>query len=307
MDDDLRVIDALLTESSPSHEIAERGRRQLQNAIRGSVRRQPYRWRPSGWLAGGVGLTAAATAVAVTAVLSATSPTGTTNGHAVAGPPTGRQILLAAAAAAAARPAGSGKYWYVKTADKVRGEAATVYQSWTGRDGQTWIGVGHGPVSREDHASGLWPGLGGTVTLAQIRHLPASPAALKAWVTAWIVRHVNAADVAAGKPIRISARQADIAGSLISLLYQAPASPAVRSAAFRVLASLPGVGSFPPQAGSGLGLLLPESFGLKIKVVIDPATSLVRSVTFPVLGGGVKGSVTVIAAGWTNHLPAAAG
>src|SRR5215471_15252843 len=107
--------------------------------------------------------------------------------------------------------------------------------------------------------------------------MPANPAALKSWVTRWLVHYVSAADQAHGKP-PVSAAQVDLVEPLSALLCQTPVGPRVRAAAFRVLASLPGIKRF--QSPGGQGLLLPEGSGLYVKMVIDPSTSLVRSVVY---------------------------
>jgi hypothetical protein len=269
-------------------------------------RRQAYGHRAR-WLAGGLGLAAAAAGAAVLA-LGAPTPTATRS-HGVAvghhparSGPSARQILLAAAVTAAARPTGSGTYWYVKTLDQVRDTPTQVTQIWTALDGQTWITIQEGTHKTTQKADniGLWRD-GGPITLQQIQQMPASPAALKAWVTRWLVNYESKADAAHGKPA-VSAGQVDLAQPLADLLYLTPVRPQVRAAAFRVLASLPGIRTFQSPAG-GVGLLLPEGFNLSTKLVIDPSTSQVRSVTYSAYGGGDKGVITVLAASWTNTPP----
>jgi hypothetical protein len=81
-----------------------------------------------------------------------------------------------------------------------------------------------------------------------------------------------------------------------------PAPPKVRAAAFRALASLPGVRSLGPVKG-GQGLLLPDPDG-KNMLVVDPATSQVRGLSSDVIDGRkVSGSSAITAAEWTNLLP----
>jgi hypothetical protein len=86
--------------------------------------------------------------------------------------------------------------------------------------------------------------------------------------------------------------------TLISLLWQVPAPPAVRAAAFEALAAWPGVKSLGPVKG-GVGLLIklrrvPAADWPRL--VVDPATALVRS------EGDAK-AITVIHTRWTNRLP----
>ena len=272
---------------------------------------RPSRRRRARWVAGGLGLAAAATAAAV-ALAGTTVPTAP--GGRAAVNLSARQILLTAAASAAARPAASGKYWYVKML--ITG-SQEVDQIWTDHHGQTWIREGTGnPVSKADPTMGFWP-LGDThITLKQIQRIPTTPAAFRAWLSRLNIGNINKADAAAGKHLRLSIEQAGpyIGLPLADFLYLVPASPQVRAAAFRVLATFPGI----KRAGTVDGapaLLLPTG-GFTVvrngkshpgvtylKLVLDPSTSRVVSVIYPAFGGGIKGITTVITAKWTNHRP----
>jgi hypothetical protein len=92
-------------------------------------------------------------AVAVTILTWTTAPTVTSGPPALAHLP-GRQILLAAATAAQAQPKRSGIYWHVKMVFQVPhskaqpGKALGSQETWTRRDGQQWIALTPGTVSK---------------------------------------------------------------------------------------------------------------------------------------------------------------
>ena len=319
--DDLQQVATLLAKPEPSGEIVERGRRQLTQAIDATAHQRPVRvarlarGRRVGWLAAGLGLTAAATAT----VLVVTSA-GTAGRRAVSGstPPaaardtghptpsatqpipvselSGRQVLLAAAATVLRQHPGA--YWHYKFTIKPKNapppppgvHVFDTYESWIARDGRYWNAqprCAAPPGTAVFEGPGLSPaGIGNielTYRLAQ--HLPTSPAAL----TAWFARF-NPHD---------RYGPAFVPGMLIDLQYQVPAPPKVRAAAFQALAALPGVKSLGPvKGGVGLRITFPTkpAYGW-IKLVVDPATSLVRS-------EANDEAVTVIKkAQWTNRLP----
>ncbi len=88
-----------------------------------------------------------------------------------------------------------------------------------------------------------------------------------------------------------------VTDALIALQFEVSAPPQVGAAAYRVLASFPDVKNLGPVKGGQELLISFPSGGGWIKLVVDPATSLVRSET------GAKGATTIEAAGWTNRLP----
>jgi hypothetical protein len=299
--DELEMLRELLVKPGPSAEVVERGRRRLDGAIRGPVRRREIarRWSSAGvglpgrtWLAGAVSVSAAAAAAAVLFASGAGAPVASA-----------RQLLLAAARTAAAAPEGSGAYWHLKQVEDGPGsQGTTTQETWTRRDGSSWI---LDPAGR-----GVWPWQGpagfsvGVVQLsfAQLQQLPTDPAGLKAWV-AEALKPVTATIPAEAAP-------GEIAVALSSLLYDVPAPAAVRAAAFRALAALPDVTSL-GAVGGGQGLLItgpappadkfpagrvPAGAG-EIKLVIDPATSTVRSVT------NYQGTETILVSQWTDRIP----
>jgi hypothetical protein len=258
------------------------------------------RRRTAGWLAGGLGLTA----VMAVAVIASVMPLPTRSGPPARGrlssaaQLSGRQILLAAAATAQGRSVASGTYWYVETqgvATGLHGVLTDVAQIWTRRDGMQWQSYEPCVITKVGQARFEVAGAG--LTFAQLQDLPANPAALKAWVIGATRRSDR------GNP----ARQQDLyalSDGLLDLLYFVPAPPAVRAAAFRAMASFPDVTSLGRVEG-GQGLAISYGAGEQERVVIDPATSMVRS---DIAGASVKGKwvskgVRVLAAGWTDHLP----
>lgn len=326
--DDLQQLATLLAKPEPSGEMVGRGRRQLTQAIDATAHQRPARaahlarlarGHRAGWLAAGLGLTAAATATIVVFTSG-----GTTPGRAVSGgtPPaavrssgpahpaptptpthpipvselSGRQVLLAAAATVLRQHPGT--YWHFKFTIKPKDapppppgmHVFSTYESWIGQDGKYWNAqprCAAPPGTAVFEGPGLnlvW--IGNTeLTYKLTQHLPTSPAAL----TAWFAKY-NPHD---------RYGPSFVPGMLIELQYQIPAPPKVRAAAFQALAALPGVKSLGPvKGGVGLRITFPTepSYGW-IKLVVDPATSLVRS------EANAKAVTVIQKAQWTNRLP----
>ncbi|MGD0553898.1 MAG: hypothetical protein ABSA93_02845 [Streptosporangiaceae bacterium] len=119
----------------------------------------------------------------------------------------------------------------------------------------------------------------GPLTYDETQQLPTNPAPLKAWLARYERTDISMAD------------------ALIALQFEVPAPPRVRAAAYRVLASFPDVKNLGPVKGGQELLISFPSGGGWIKLVVDPATSLVRNET------DAKVATTIEAAGWTNQLP----
>lgn len=296
--DDLRMIETLLTKPGPSEEVTVRGRERLREETAGTAKRRRLTWRVTAPVAA---LAAAATAAAV--IFADGSPTATPNG-----PPavtaSGRQILLAAAVAAETRPAGTGTYWHVKTvySDQRSSESR---ESWTRRDGREYVRNDSGPVVRIHGSPSAFGMMGGQLTYAQIQRLPADPAALKAKLAGMIRTGLDGR--LAGHVVGVG-KDPLLIQSLTDLLARVPAPPKVRAAAFRAIASLPGV-SRAGSAPNGQTLLIHGDAG-DVRMVVDPATSLVRGYTaappspLPRHGAWLgKQSVMFPAAEWTSTLP----
>jgi len=319
--DDLQQLATLLAKPEPSGDVIDRGRRGLTDAIHTPARRRPGRWGmarpgvgrryPAGWLACGAGLTTAAAAAAVVVATGVLTPGGTvpsgtnpapvgphSRGPAPAQPAVvpspAQKILLAAAATVLGQHQGT--YWHFKIKMNLNGpkpppgwHVINTDESWIARDGKYWnaqprCAAPPGTAVFEGPGLGEF-GLGNIELTYQItRRLPTNPAAL----AAWFAKH-NPHDKY-GLPF--------VADALIALQWQVPAPPRIRAAAFQALAAMPGVTSLGPVKG-GVGLLItfphePDSW---IRLVIDPATSLVRS------EGNLKGVTIIQKAQWTNRLP----
>lgn len=259
------------------------------------------------------GVTAAAVVIGTGG--SGTSRTPGRPGATTAQSLSGRQVLLAAATTAEREPQGSGTYWHVKTVytKTVDGQGGgSVIETWTRRDGRSWVRTGAPDSPVKDNSGHGWNDgfvLGTTrLSYQQIQRLPADSAALKTWIK----RHSSLMR-AAGKPImRLDKHNREkpgpvlssdnvVAGALIGFLSSAPAPPKVRAAAFRALASLPDVRNLGPVKG-GLGLLISDADGTS-RLVIDPATSRVHSSSFADAGKKTSGTTRTDAAEWTDLPP----
>jgi hypothetical protein len=140
---------------------------------------------------------------------------------------------------------------------------------------------------------------GEQLTLEEINALPADPEALKN-------RTLEAIHVGVE-------RSADdhLPMALASLLYELPASPEVRGAAYRALAALPFVKAEghtkDPQGRPGVAIAFPSLYGQSTpnRLIIDPNTSMVLAF----LNAGVPSRSTstevMLEAGWTDSEPVA--
>ncbi len=329
MNDLIDVRDALGEPEPPSHAAYAAARAALlQQAAAARIpdRRGVARRRP-GRLAAGIGLTAAAvTAVAAvaTALATAGGPGGeprATGGRGHHQAPamavsrlSARRILLAAATTAAAAAQSPGRYWYLEETGP--GPAAkTTERQWYTHDGSdyTWLVQYKGVFLASPHA-GFGVGAS-SLTYRQIEQLPVGAAALTAWITRSFY-HPSGPPLPRGLP---SARYtppsraelpADVALALSNLIYQVPAPPAVRAAAFRALAALPDVTKL---GHSGRDVVLRISVPAppankfpsgkvpagadEIRLTIDTSALTLRAVS------NYQGTTTVLAARWTNTRP----
>jgi hypothetical protein len=296
--DDLRMIETLLTKPGPAEDVTVRGRERLAAATRETTRRRRLTWRLA---APAAALTAAATVAAV--AVTHGSPTATPNGPPAAAA-SGRRILLAAAVTAEGRPAGTGTYWHVKTVYSDHRSSET-FESWTRRDGREYARYGPGRPVLSGGAASAFGLPGAQLTFAQIQRLPADPAALRARLAHMIRTAKNR--VSAGHVVG-PGRDPQLIESLTDLLARVPAPPKVRAAAFRAIASLPGV-SRAGSAPGGQTLLIHGDAG-DVRMIVDPATSLVRGYTatppspLPRHGGWLAAqSITFPVAEWTSAPP----
>jgi hypothetical protein len=109
-----------------------------------------------------------------------------------------------------------------------------------------------------------------------------------------------------------SARNGFLQQCLAGLLAEVPTRPKVRGAAYRALASMPGVTSVGPAADEGgregVGLVLRSAGGPLYRLVIDPKTSLVLAESVEQTGAAAKVKskfrrTRYLAAGWTDAGP----
>jgi hypothetical protein len=314
--DELDMLKDVLATPGPSSDTVRKGRGELVQLIRHQSR---ARARRVGWRVAGIGLTAAAVAVAVTAAVMVTSGTRTTPGAPARSTATGhrpatakqsvQQMLLTAAVSAQRAPAGSGIYWYVRVrAATGNGNKLYLQESWTKRNGETWIrnrGTGRQVIELPRSAATLGPFfLGGReLTFRQLQRLPANPAGLTRWIVTNAARHGGKTGGPA--PSKAQERE-DIFDSLDSLLSELPTTPQVRAAAFRALAALPGVTSL-GQAGGGQGLRFTTLGGEQATLIIDPSTGQIHATNFFVdnQGGTFWQQIpnATITGRWTNTLP----
>lgn len=300
--DDLQTLGTLLAQPEPDRDVVDRGRHQLQQRMRGPVRKRRSN-RPATGLGLGLGLTVAAAATAIVVGTDGTAPTSTPNSPHVAAPMSGRQVLLVAATSAESKPAGTGAYWHVKLVFTGGGDAPQ--ETWTRRDGQTWFrgAKSAGKVTKLAFPSPFRLG-GSPMSVERLQKLPTTPDALRAWIT----DSVRRGDVrtSAGRPDATVQRRLVFDG-LISLVSQLPAPPKVRAAAFRAIASYPDVKDLGRVEG-GHGLSISYRGVTPALLVVDPATSRVRDTSVLVTSDGAlmgvsSGGGATVVTEWTNRLP----
>ncbi|MFI6882872.1 CU044_5270 family protein [Streptosporangium canum] len=280
--DDLDTLATLLTKPEPSTEAITRSRNRLQDRMRGRARRR------IGWLMPGVGLATAAAAVVAVIATGVTTSAGA--------PVSGREVLLMAAAGAERTPQGSGTYWYVRS--EWSDPEIPAMESWTRRDGRRWTKGEPGDPPGVAVPTTLPLSLkGAKVSFEDLEGLPTDPEALKARITE---RKGRADDMSR------SEQRGDPLFPLLSLISELPTPSEVRSAAFRALATTPGVESGGAVEG-GQELLIPNpEGGQEIKLVVDPETARVTRTNYLLSGdGNVAGTDEFISVttNWTDQPP----
>jgi hypothetical protein len=291
--DDLQMLAGALAAPELSREAVDRGRHRLLNRMRGPVARS----RRPRVLAAALGLTAAATAAAVVVTTSGTTAPGASP-NSPPPEPSGRRILLAAATTAETLPVGSGTYWHVKTVEEDKKPGSKSMRSavdvWTRRDGRRWSGSNGIVFANDGDGSRAAFQVAFTrLTYTQLQDLPTTADGLNAWIAGSLKRSKT-------RRLPAGAEHTYVPRTLIALLYEFPAPPKVRAAAYRALAGLPDVKSVGVVEG-GRGLLINGGTADQQELVFDPKTSLVHSVD--TTGSATYHRVTVVAAEWTNTLP----
>ncbi|WP_406316407.1 CU044_5270 family protein [Streptosporangium sp. NBC_01639] len=322
------------------------GARELREAIMATQARPPRTARRLPWRAGAIGLAAAAAGAAVflgqVAPTAAPSPTATPGVTSLSG----ASILLAAATKAETAPEGA--YWHIKelytwqllwpfSENNItyRLETSSLSERWVAKDGRTWLGfrqLAARPLDLEawrrdgsptEWAAGKDPGppfstspdkgfffqnkgkkklywSAMPMTLKEIEALPADPEALKKRALE-AIRRDNGVDPA----------EESLPRTLASLLYELPASPQVRSAAYRALATLPAVQVEGPttdprgRPGIAVTFLLQGDRTPRTRLIIDLETSKVLAVEvdnldLPDANDRIN---VVLESGWTDTKP----
>ncbi|MFG1644735.1 CU044_5270 family protein [Amycolatopsis sp. NPDC049252] len=285
---DLQTLRAALTPDEPAQDVVERSRHRLQNHMLTGRRKR------TGLIAVGVGVLAAAVAAGVVVATLPGTPAQAPS-QAVAPAVTGQQVLLAAATVAEHAPAGTGKYWHIRTASDKQ-----VYEYWFTSDGHMWFRGAK--TAGKVMPLGLYPLrlAAAEVTFEQLRTLPTDPAALRDWLVNAIAH--SGARTSAG-PLTASDRERELLLSMVSLVSTLPAPPAVRAAAFRSIAAYPGVQDLGSVPG-GRGFLLPRDY----RLVVDPATGRINRTSMYVSADGAIYQVAdpqgaQVGAEWTDSLP----
>lgn len=332
MNDLVELKEAWGEPEPPSHAAHRAARAALMRQVAGervpaSTLRRAH--RPGvrlGWLSGGTAVTAALAAAVAFAFAPATTHPSHAPGHAsgtVANQSysqlSGQQVLLAAATVAESRPVITGAYWHVKEQayNENLGRLQTL-DSWTTHDGTEYtMPEGYSGVSKAVIGDGYHVG-GSSLSFGQLQQLPTDPGALKEWITdsylhptRWSANSggANQPPVAASD-IPVSELPGAVTVGLSGLLFEVPAPPAVRAAAFRALASMPNVTnlgttdggvtlriSFPPPAADKFpNGKLPAGAGEE-RLVVDPTTSTLLSTT------NYQGTTRVLLAESTNDMP----
>jgi hypothetical protein len=280
--DDLNAIATLLTKPEPPAEAVTRSRGRLQDRMRGRARRR------IGWLLPALTLATAAAAAVAMLVAGVITPAGA--------PASGREVLLMAAVSAERTPQGSGTYWYVTR--EMRDVDIPRQESWTTRDGRRWSkgepGDPPGVVVPDPDPLML---KGAEVSIEDLEKLPADPEALKVRLVG-----LQGRDSA----MTASEQRGDPLFSLITLISELPTPPEVRSAAFRALATMPGVESTGAvEGGHELRFPYPDTTW-EVKLVVDPETARVTRTNSL---SGNDGSVLLsagfirVTTGWTDQPP----
>ncbi|MBC6459832.1 CU044_5270 family protein [Actinomadura sp. HBU206391] len=294
---DLKLLGAALAQPDPAPEVADRSRQGLRNAMRGRKRR-----RRIGRPVAGLSLTAIAVVAAIVVASGTTEPPATQDNPSTAAQPSARQVLLAAAATAETVPEGSGSYWHVtmKHGPSIGGRRLT--EMWFRRDGQGWVSVKPGEVSklaRWQVTTFLLTGM----SSRQLQNLPTDPAALKTWIlNAMKLRRSKENPHSRYEP---STLEVNLVHVLNEMLYFLPVQQKVRAAAFRALASLPSikrVGAV--KEGQVLVYMSGPGRGqVGIRMIVDPKTTRVGIENFTDFGKRESSGTNTYTGEWTDQIP----
>ncbi|WP_034488129.1 CU044_5270 family protein [Actinomadura oligospora] len=328
--DELQMIATMLDEP-PTQQSEDAVRHRLLNGMREPELPARRAWRrPALW--SGLGLTATAAAVAGAVVLSSgTSPRAPDHGTATQ-PMSAKTVLLIAAEHAEGAPA-TGRYWHVLRIQSraFRNEQKDYWTlgrqlvgQWSLPDGRSWTGyrgLGAVPMTARDapafrrdgspDPSPISPTLdkdtttktflvcGSAMTFKQVQALPDDPGKLRDALSRAVLRNHPTAGRTADEVVKYC---------VPDLLSFVPAPPKVRAAAYRMLATMPGVstrGQVTDERGrKGIALEVRGRRGITDTVIIDPDSSLVLSTSRTVPGvPGQFDKVLYLRSGWTDGNP----
>ncbi|MCD0450686.1 CU044_5270 family protein [Actinocorallia sp. API 0066] len=340
---ELDALKDLLTGPGPSHEVRDAGRRRLAEAVRGEGRRSGglRSWR-------GAALSAAALAAVVTTVAvvvpgprgaapPASPASATTQAAADAG-----TLLREAAAKIEKLPTAA--YWRVDTrrTQQRPDTPGLVYKHNTYQEWSLWVSTspdkgsvfllryvnddvpGAQEVTLLESASEVG-GLGDAgITLEQLATLPTDPDELKQALARRVSDHNDPKDSDPSEPPTTgpedagpdpslegggAAFNARLYSATVHLIVNLPVRSEVRAAAYRVLASLPGVRDAGPVVDSmgrpGHAVeLAPDPDGVPYRLVLDPETGLPRAREMAdTLDQRLRAYEVFTRIGWTDEAP----
>ncbi|MEV0236382.1 CU044_5270 family protein [Nonomuraea sp. NPDC050786] len=295
--DDLEMLHAARPQpDAPSHAAYTAARAALLERAAGGpspTARRRVLWRRARWVL----IPAVAAAVAAALVIV---PNG--SGGSRSPSMSSRDVLLVAADTAERTPEGAGTYWHIT----ITKQGSPTQEYWYRRDGHFWI---KGEGMKGDGKLFEWPlkpqpfAVGPLrMSFEELRSLPADKDAL--YTRLWSAVPGSGVRIDAG-PMTAAEQDGLAMYALLSLISEAPVSPQVRAAAYRAVASRPGVVDLGETSG-GRHLQVPVAFG-KGTMVVDQDTGRIRetSVWAP-LGGGIaftEDGMVTIDAEWTDRLP----
>lgn len=285
-----------------------RRERDLVRALDASLERRRIRLvgRPQVLVAGGLAL-AAAIAFAYGGVVKSDEPhADKRQTPAPVQNMSPKQVLIAAATSAASKPATSGKYWRVTdlSSRKPTGRSNMITASYYAKDGRNWRGtrILNGPAAGKTNLTTVPPLRTRSkpfeidvqdFSLAEIQSIPDTPAGVERWVC----RNAEAASVC-----KKGDRDSAVDQMIFRLLVDAPVRPATRAAAFRLLATRPGVqdGGIARDELGRTGHELRFGPGGRDRILVDP----VNATLMRYIAEGPTGfSGTFLPSVWTDEKP----
>jgi hypothetical protein len=256
----------------------------VEEAGRSSAPQRP-RWRRPAISAG---VAAAATATVFLAT-SGIGPGGTSTASAA-------DVLLGAARHAESAPQGDGIYWYVRsidTFDEGKARGTVDLQMWQSKSGAAWAAEDADPA-REIHGS-RFALCDEDVDYATLRALPTEAGALRAALEDAMLHGDDGA-------VPADALDRFVTDCTISLLTM-PVSNAVRGAAYRSLAALPGTENLGPttdtQGRTGTELAFRDGSESQHIVVDADSGDLLQ---FDFAGSKGERQRIVLETGWTDTI-----